>query len=480
MRNRGFSLWIVAALVVVLLLLSTCRPVTPTDATGPTATSVVVTAPTDATRPAATSVVVSTPTATLAPTATLDETASAETTLAPTEESANEQGFGELGPPPDGWERYTSTRWGISFVVPAAWQEEGADHFVGENGFARLERFAGPGLSVDQACEWEANSHRERYGPEPGLQSLAWENCIHTKGFPCLILGSLNDTSEFQSAILLPNPRKDHKSRFLILRLDTAHAETVARSVSYRLHVPPQPTQSGNSYLATPSPEEVPDDLPVQTSHFDELTLEEYAVIDASVDGPGHLEFFQRIPPAVLEKRRAWRDVEAIEPYLSPVEVGGERVTVKEIPYRKFQRLNSVGSSMYASVQKDGTEVYRYNMLMHAGSSPLHYLGNWDGQWVLEANSMLIVDGKIVNQDWGYDEIFGAQLLNEKPLYFFVQDGETRAAYDGQVLPVAYNDVFHGMCCEPGVFNVAGNSQMVWFYALRAGVWHYVELGVYD
>ena len=354
-------------------------------------------------------------TATLTPTATLDEIASAESTPAPTEELANEQAFGELGPPPDGWERYTSTRWGVSFAVPAVWQEEGADHFVGEDGFARLERFAGPGLSVDQACEWEANFHRERYGPEPGLQSLAWENGIHTKGFPCLILGSLSDTSEFQSAILLPNPREDHRSRFLILRMDTAHAETVARSLSYRLQVPPQPTFSGNSYLATPRPEGVPDDLPLQTSHFDELTLDEYAVIDASVDSPGHLEFFQRIPPAVLEKRRAWRDVEAIEPYLSPVEVGGERVTVKEVPYRKFQRHRGVGSSIYASVQKDGTEVYRYNMLMHAGSFPLHFLGNWDGQWVLEANGMLIVDGKIVNQDWGYDEIFGAQLLNEKP-----------------------------------------------------------------
>jgi hypothetical protein len=162
------------------------------------------------------------------------------------------------------------------------------------------------------------------------------------------------------------------------------------------------------------------------------------------------------------------------------VEVGGTRVTVEEVPYGEFRAHGGVGFSMRVSVQKEGTEVYRYNMLSHAGAFPLYYLGKWDGQWVLEANGMLIVDGKIVNQDWGYDEIFGAQLLNEKPFYFFVQNGETGAAYDGQTLPVAYNHVFHGMCCEPAVFNVAGKSQMVWFYALKAGVWHYVELGVYD
>mgnify|MGYP001143051209 FL=1 len=30
------------------------------------------------------------------------------------------------------------------------------------------------------------------------------------------------------------------------------------------------------------------------------------------------------------------------------------------------------------------------------------------------------------------------------------------------------------------MFNVSGNETMVWFYALRDGVWHYVEAGVYE
>ena len=34
-------------------------------------------------------------------------------------------------------------------------------------------------------------------------------------------------------------------------------------------------------------------------------------------------------------------------------------------------------------------------------------------------------------------------------------------------------------CCEPAAFNVAGNETMVWFHALRDGVWYYVEMGVY-
>jgi hypothetical protein len=30
------------------------------------------------------------------------------------------------------------------------------------------------------------------------------------------------------------------------------------------------------------------------------------------------------------------------------------------------------------------------------------------------------------------------------------------------------------------MFNVSGNQSMVWFYALRDGMWMYVEAGVYQ
>jgi hypothetical protein len=35
----------------------------------------------------------------------------------------------------------------------------------------------------------------------------------------------------------------------------------------------------------------------------DELTVEEYAVVEATVDSPSHIEFLERIPDKVLEKR---------------------------------------------------------------------------------------------------------------------------------------------------------------------------------
>jgi hypothetical protein len=399
-------------------------------------------------------------------------------TLPPAAESQQPVRFGTPGPPPDGWQRHQSADWQVSFDVPADWIEEEADHFAGADGFARLEPYAGPGMAVDQACEWEANVHRERYGQVPGLVTLPRGNAIDFESSPCLILDGQGGVGDVQSAILLPNPAGGQETWFLILSVDTAHAPAIAQSISYQQPVQPRPTLPVHSYQATPQPEDVPAELPMQTTRFGELTLEEYTIVDATLDGPGRFDFYQRIPPTVLEKRRAWRETDSGQGHLAPVNVGGKQITVREVSYEPGV-VGYQPQPRQVLVQEDGKEVYQHYMLSHAAVFPLYYLGNWDGQWVMEANGLLVVDGQIVNQEWGYDEIFGCQLLNGKPFYFFVQDGQTHLAYGGEVLPVTYEYVYHGMCCEPGAFNVAGNDQMVCFYALEDGVWHYIELGVY-
>jgi hypothetical protein len=371
---------------------------------------------------------------------------------------------------------HTSTRWDVSFAVPTPWQEVEADRFEGQDGFARLEPFAGPGVSMDQACEWEANYHRERYGLAPALDSLSRDNLIDAKGQPCLI-----HSTDQGSAIVLPNPRlAGGGTPFLLLSVDREHFEGVAQSLDYRLEVEPAPTLSDSSFGRTLSAEEVPDDLPLETSTFGDLTLEEYTIIDASVDGPGYFEFSQRIPSAVLDRRRVWRAKPPARNRLDPIQVDGKPIVVTYVDYGGVPVTGGMMYSTAVSVQSDGQEICRYNMSSaHAGTFPLYYLGDWDGRWVVEANGMLIVDGQIVNQEWGDDEIFGCQELDGRPFYFFVQGGQTYLSYDGKTLPVSYDYVYHGMCCEPAAFNAGGNDQMVWFYALRDGLWHYVELGAF-
>jgi len=106
-------------------------------------------------------------------------------------------------------------------------------------------------------------------------------------------------------------------------------------------------------------------------------------------------------------------------------------------------------------------------------------LDHWYGTWALEVEGSLGVDGQLMNPVWGYGEIFDYQLLGGKPFFFFEQDGQVGISYDGQELPVQYDEVIHGECCG-GMNNPRSSEHMVWFYARREGKWYYVEIGEYE
>ena len=115
-------------------------------------------------------------------------------------------------------------------------------------------------------------------------------------------------------------------------------------------------------------------------------------------------------------------------------------------------------------------------------SSPLKGFWAWKGGWTLEVPHTVFFDGESVNQQLGFDQIFNWRLLDGEPFFFFVdnkQNGMVGMVYAGQVLNERYDEVIHYRCCEPGAFNVNSNERMVWFYALRDGIWYYVEAGLF-
>ncbi|MGE5617958.1 MAG: hypothetical protein ACM3US_01725 [Sphingomonadaceae bacterium] len=152
-----------------------------------------------------------------------------------------------------------------------------------------------------------------------------------------------------------------------------------------------------------------------------------------------------------------------------PVFVGNDLVSVEMDPQR---------GERYA-VLRNGEVVHRFEAQFIV-DNPIKGLWSWDGHWVLEVDGEVVVDGESLNQQLGYDEIFGWRLLAGWPLYFFKKGDRIGLSYAGQILPHQYQEVIHYRCCEPAAFNLAGNDTMVWFHALKDGVWHYVEAGVYE
>lgn len=131
------------------------------------------------------------------------------------------------------------------------------------------------------------------------------------------------------------------------------------------------------------------------------------------------------------------------------------------------------------AVLKNGREVYRGATGPVAVELPLKGLHAWNGKWAVEVKGDVIIEGKSQKHEWDYDELFGWHLLNGKPFFFFRDAGQYGLSYDGQDQGARYDEIVHYKCCEPAMFNPSGNGTMVWFYARKGEMWHYVEAGIY-
>jgi hypothetical protein len=121
------------------------------------------------------------------------------------------------------------------------------------------------------------------------------------------------------------------------------------------------------------------------------------------------------------------------------------------------------------------TAVYTGTAIAVGAYMPLRSFTTWDGHWVLEVDDHLIMDGQDIDQAKGYGAAFGFTRIGGQSFYFFEQDGLVRISYGDQVLPNAYETVFHNQCCEASIHNVESGPDTVWFHALRNGTWYFVE-----
>ena len=133
-------------------------------------------------------------------------------------------------------------------------------------------------------------------------------------------------------------------------------------------------------------------------------------------------------------------------------------------------------------VELGGPAVHNSTAVVYTGTAvavgaymPLRSFTTWDEHWVLEVDDHLIMDGIDLGPALGYNAAFGFARIGEQSFYFFEQDGQVQISYGDQVLPNAYETVFHNQCCEASIHNVETGPDAVWFHALREGVWYFVE-----
>ena len=104
----------------------------------------------------------------------------------------------------------------------------------------------------------------------------------------------------------------------------------------------------------------------------------------------------------------------------------------------------------------------------------IHNFSAWNGHWIMDTGNFLIQDGEILNEKFGYPEVFNWGLIKGKPIYFFRKGSRIGISYGDKILPIQYQDVAHGLCCRFSGNNPYITYNSIRFFGKKDGAWHYV------
>lgn len=145
-----------------------------------------------------------------------------------------------------------------------------------------------------------------------------------------------------------------------------------------------------------------------------------------------------------------------------------------------------VDSGNYILVTRNGKEIFRTDAGGISPMPPLQNLWAYDNHWVLETNLFLpdipfngqvFLDGVSIGQKNGYEEVFNFQTINGRPFYFFRYKGKVDAWFDGQVIPLGYDDVQHYVCCADSSLNPKAFQDATLFFGTKDNTWFFVQVG---
>ena len=195
---------------------------------------------------------------------------------------------------------YTSPEWGLFFQYPSNWQAEAASggvRYSGADGFFSLSPLPYSALDLMQACELLGNSDPARYGEEVRLMRTSLDQSREG----CVIRSSAN-SPDAQSALLFSSD----SGAVLLLAVDPPHLDVIGQTLRFSAPLP----------TATPEPLDLKAQAGAQAGKLEtralgDLSLSEFAVIEAGKDFPSHFEYNQRIPADLYPERANWYEQSA-------------------------------------------------------------------------------------------------------------------------------------------------------------------------
>ena len=109
---------------------------------------------------------------------------------------------------------------------------------------------------------------------------------------------------------------------------------------------------------------------------------------------------------------------------------------------------------------------------------PIRQFLVWENHWILGVTDFIAIDGDIINERYGFEEVYKWSLIQNKPFYFFRKGPRTGFSYDGMFFSDYYHEIVHGYCCGLALNNPRIFEDSVRFFGQRDGVWYYVVIEV--
>jgi len=263
--------------------------------------------------------------------------------------------------------------------------------------------------------------------------------------------------------------------------------------------------------------------VPVTGNPGGSIQVHEYSLIEQSADNPNHIEFQERVPVAVAARRAGWlfnRQEDAILAQNQALAAFGYRMASNPTPPFSGYALYHNGELIQRDVAQfwlvslerakddegwggfllifetldgerrvaspEGIRPWSGQDQTTVGSLPVDqdnrvaYAESVGSEVSVKTNPELLSSGAGESlSKAGNESIFGRQVIAGEPFYFFQRGGLIHLHYAGRNLAYKYDQVVHNNTGETAIFNPGGTGQITWFYALRDGVWYYVEFGVF-
>jgi hypothetical protein len=196
------------------------------------------------------------------------------------------------------------------------------------------------------------------------------------------------------------------------------------------------------------------------------LAFKVYALINPDLDLP-YIDIKNTVVYLVQnEGIRVWENglPKPIAPQVAPIFTQTELLWIQVEDYTQVEVQNSRRESLFSFASYYGAQI------------PIRNFQFWNGHWILQISDFVIQDGSILNEQLGFEAVFNWSLLKDKPLYFFRKGPNVGISYDGQFLPLAYQEVPHGMCCGLVSNNPSNDGKTVRFFGKKNGIWNYVVI----